>query len=90
MVIFNCTLIHEGFPKANIMWTRNGVPINITGIHMTGTQRTGDKGSLFVLNITSVTDGAHYCCKAESYAGKDIACSELRIPECEFHIPISS
>nr|WNS50051.1 tyrosine kinase-like protein [Halisarca dujardinii] len=82
---FYCSLLTIGIPSANISWTVNGRSlINSRWFRssLNVTNSTDNSTSRMLVNVSNFIS-SFLCCKAENIAGKDLLCSELKLPSAK-------
>ncbi|RCN47218.1 immunoglobulin I-set domain protein [Ancylostoma caninum] len=75
-----CTVV--GKPEPEVVWLRDGVPVQIDGSHVIRKDSEG-KHTLIIKDVTAKDVGS-YTCEAVNKAGKEVSVAEVKIPKYGF------
>ncbi|EYB87861.1 hypothetical protein Y032_0256g374 [Ancylostoma ceylanicum] len=75
-----CTVV--GKPEPEVVWLRDGVPVQIDGSHVIRKDAEG-KHTLIIKDVTA-SDVGSYTCEAVNKAGKEVSVADVKIPKYAF------
>lgn len=77
-VTLECKVV--GKPEPEVVWTRNGVPVNIDGNKIISRKDADGKQTLIIKDADSSSAGK-FTCTATNKAGRDFTSGDLKVPK---------